>query len=355
MTSEAPPKPSRQVSQAPDPISPIQGGRSGPSAKPWGQIPPDLITSHEIYRPPLVRERPTYDTPPVPSDFLPLVPEAVDTVGNKYVEGWTGAEVLARRSGPRPIGPRIVSWPLLPNGERLMLGTRWEVPGPRPQFWVNEPPYFSELSEAEKAWAKTSAATLADFDDEAARWKRLDVAVKMLLQWLLDGKVAVSIIDEKTGSAWPMIQAGWSTDAAVRFLELGQDLKRWQKPSFGAFRCTVDGHKKLVTGHVIVSKPDLLRMLGEANATETQGAVEVSATKPLGNRERDTLLIVIAALLKSLKVDISHPTTAAGNIVTKVKTTTAVDISVSTVENVVKKIPSAIERRISDPIGHQGN
>jgi len=62
-------------------------------------------------------------------------------------------------------------------------------------------------------------------------------------------------------------------------------------------------------------------------------------------RERTTLLVMVAALAKKLKIDIDHPTPAGKQIVDLAETQLGVSIGQRTVENSLKKVPSALDKK----------
>ena len=66
--------------------------------------------------------------------------------------------------------------------------------------------------------------------------------------------------------------------------------------------------------------------------------------KLLSNRERNTLLIIIAALAKEAKVDILKPS-KAGELIANMTDLLGVSISATSIESKLKEIPNAIECR----------
>ena len=76
-----------------------------------------------------------------------------------------------------------------------------------------------------------------------------------------------------------------------------------------------------------------------------QAPTSASLDRPLGERERATLLTVIAAFAKTAGIDVSQPSKASGQI--EAMTTQALNIRIParTVENHLKAIPDALERR----------
>lgn len=73
-------------------------------------------------------------------------------------------------------------------------------------------------------------------------------------------------------------------------------------------------------------------------------SLKPKSDKPLETKERTTLLIIIAALANKLEIHISKHTKAAEQI-SRLAEEVGVIISVSTIENKLKLIPDAIERR----------
>ena len=70
-----------------------------------------------------------------------------------------------------------------------------------------------------------------------------------------------------------------------------------------------------------------------------------SVDRPLGERERATLLTVIAALAKNAGIEVSQPSKASGQIEALTTEALGIRIPARTVENHLKAIPDALERR----------
>jgi hypothetical protein len=66
--------------------------------------------------------------------------------------------------------------------------------------------------------------------------------------------------------------------------------------------------------------------------------------KPLGNRERDTLLSIIAALCKEAKLDYEKPAKTAG-LIQSTAAGMGISIGETTIENHLKRIPNALATR----------
>ena len=94
---------------------------------------------------------------------------------------------------------------------------------------------------------------------------------------------------------------------------------------------------------LVVRRPALEEFIRQL--VPAQAPTSASLDRPLGERERATLLTVIAALAKTAGIDVSQPSKAGGQI--EVLTTQALNIRIParTVENHLKAIPDALERR----------
>jgi len=66
--------------------------------------------------------------------------------------------------------------------------------------------------------------------------------------------------------------------------------------------------------------------------------------KKLEEKERNTLLIIIAALTGHAKINLDKPSKAAG-IISALTEETGSPVSDSTIENIIKKIPDALQKR----------
>ena len=94
---------------------------------------------------------------------------------------------------------------------------------------------------------------------------------------------------------------------------------------------------------LVVRRPALDEFIRQL--VPVQAPTSASLDRPLGERERATLLTVIAAFAKTAGIDVSQPSKASGQI--EAMTTQALNIRIParTVENHLKAIPDALERR----------
>ena len=76
-----------------------------------------------------------------------------------------------------------------------------------------------------------------------------------------------------------------------------------------------------------------------------QAPTSASLDRPLKERERATLLTIIAALAKTAEIDVSQPSKAGGQIEALTIEVLRIRIPARTVENHLKAIPDALERR----------
>ena len=78
--------------------------------------------------------------------------------------------------------------------------------------------------------------------------------------------------------------------------------------------------------------------------TTTDNQQPTTIDKPLSNKERETLLVIIAALAKDSKVDISK-TSKAGELIANMTDLLGSPVGATTIETLLKKIPKALESR----------
>ena len=88
---------------------------------------------------------------------------------------------------------------------------------------------------------------------------------------------------------------------------------------------------------------DLAETLNKEKPTPSAPKSADALDKPLGERERETLLVIIAALAKKAEIDMSHPTTAAKKIVREVELLGA-KIHWQTVDNKLKQVKEVVEK-----------
>ena len=77
----------------------------------------------------------------------------------------------------------------------------------------------------------------------------------------------------------------------------------------------------------------------------TQKTTSASGEKPLSTNERNTLLVMIAALCRDAKIDYLKPAQAAGKIL-HTAAVMGLQIGETTIETHLKKIPDALEARM---------
>ena len=77
-------------------------------------------------------------------------------------------------------------------------------------------------------------------------------------------------------------------------------------------------------------------------------AAEKPIEKPLGKRKEDTLLVIIAALAKMAKIDVTKPSRAASTIENQTELMGA-RVAARTIENHLNRIPEALEDRGTPP------
>lgn len=89
-----------------------------------------------------------------------------------------------------------------------------------------------------------------------------------------------------------------------------------------------------------------LKKLSEVPTNETQQnhVSKSSLQKPLGERERITLLVIISALAKEAKIDILKPSKAA-ELIDRLTQTLGARVAARTIEDHLKRIPAALENR----------
>ncbi len=80
-------------------------------------------------------------------------------------------------------------------------------------------------------------------------------------------------------------------------------------------------------------------------ALDAELSERASSEKPLGQRERDTLLCVIAALLNELKIDPYNPPRGLPQDIKRWLNEVGANMDDGTISSVLKKLPEAIEKR----------
>ena len=94
---------------------------------------------------------------------------------------------------------------------------------------------------------------------------------------------------------------------------------------------------------LVVRRPALEEFIRQH--VPAQAPTSASLDRPLKERERATLLTIIAALAKTAEIDVSQPSKAGGQIEALTTQAVGIRIPARTVENHLKAIPDALERR----------
>jgi hypothetical protein len=74
---------------------------------------------------------------------------------------------------------------------------------------------------------------------------------------------------------------------------------------------------------------------------------EPEADRPIGRRERSTLLVIVAALAKLARIDVAKASSAAASIESQTALM-GVRVAARTIENHLKRIPEALENKARD-------
>ena len=69
--------------------------------------------------------------------------------------------------------------------------------------------------------------------------------------------------------------------------------------------------------------------------------------RPVGQRERTTLLVIVAALAKLARIDVAKPSSAATSLESQTALMGA-RVAARTIENHLKRIPEALESKSED-------
>lgn len=84
--------------------------------------------------------------------------------------------------------------------------------------------------------------------------------------------------------------------------------------------------------------------LGQLESQPPSPAADDNVDKPLGERERATLLIIVAALCKEANIDISKPA-KAGQTIERAISQLGVAVAARTIADHINRIPEALDRR----------
>ena len=101
-----------------------------------------------------------------------------------------------------------------------------------------------------------------------------------------------------------------------------------------------DAHSVFPEGTQLGVRVEALEALIQQMPPKSADALD----KPLGEKERTTLLVIIGALAEKAKIDVSHPTTAAKTIMRSVELLGA-KLSRQAIERKLKLVPDAVEKQ----------
>ena len=122
-------------------------------------------------------------------------------------------------------------------------------------------------------------------------------------------------------------------------------VRRQLQPMSGSTGIYPTSPSALSEGSVLAVRREALDALASKMPAPSAPASTDFLDRPLGERERATLLTVIAALAETAGVDLSQPTKASGQIEAMTIQTLKTRIPARTVESHLKAIPDALERR----------
>lgn len=118
-------------------------------------------------------------------------------------------------------------------------------------------------------------------------------------------------------------------------------------PDYGATGMWPRSESEFPQGSVLcVTRPALVEFLATLAAPDSSPRRPTEA-QPIGQRERDTLLVIIAALMKAVDIDRAQ-TSKAGATIEALTTEMGARVSRRAVEEHLKRIPHALERKGSD-------
>ncbi|NPT60487.1 hypothetical protein [Paraburkholderia elongata] len=140
---------------------------------------------------------------------------------------------------------------------------------------------------------------------------------------------------------------GTFSDAALRLVIESVEANKFPahiEPEINSWQGTVV--RPVDPDRSTVATADLLAwldMLDSGKSTkQTERAADVGG-RPLGERERTTLLVIIAGLAKEAKIDVLKPS-KAGVEIEQLIARTGARVACRTIENHLKRIPEALEK-----------
>lgn len=158
--------------------------------------------------------------------------------------------------------------------------------------------------------------------------------------------VRVKVLRTIDELAWPATGAEHMYEAVPAFKPC--EVAPWAAKRYpGVFPYSADAWEK-----DLFARAGVLTTTGEGNSAESEGIVLDNPTKPsadgldkrLGERERATLLTIIAALAEKAGIDVSKPSRAALAI-EALTIEKGARVAARTVEEHLKHIPDALERK----------
>ncbi len=139
------------------------------------------------------------------------------------------------------------------------------------------------------------------------------------------------------------------THETLRFMEMADpfplDLYEGIKFDGGWWVCDFDPPVKVTAEHLCILHEEMARIEHEVFLVAGKGMPEIVAEKPLSNRERGTLLTIIAVLCKDAGYDITRHAKTAG-LIQSTAAMMGLSIGESTIEGHLKKIPDALATRM---------
>jgi hypothetical protein len=129
------------------------------------------------------------------------------------------------------------------------------------------------------------------------------------------------------------------------------DFSMWEqyRPTPGKRRITfeVGGIPSPDPSHVVVNAENLPQVWKDFIKVQeqlTQSDTAVNEDRPIGTRERNTLLVIIAALAKEANIDLTKPS-KAGELIANMTQKLGAPVDHATIEQKIKLIENALESR----------
>jgi hypothetical protein len=187
----------------------------------------------------------------------------------------------------------------------------------------------------------TEVIALCEPREGAAASERRSRRIQGLCDIPMDGRARLQIEHEYQ---WREAHRYVPIDGPIGAIVGYEDMLCTLPPDRGATGMSPRSKSEFPEAAVLCVRTSVLESFAQAHVAARHPAPAKQSDKPLGTRERATLLTIIAALAKEADIDVTQPSKASTTIEALTQGL-GTRVAARTIEDHLKRIPDALERR----------